>query len=278
MSTSGTRWPPAAPTRPDHPGNLCSRGCAGPNRSAPTSSASARPPRLPAVRWDVVLAAIAARTNRIDWIGCYGRAGTTRSVFQRDRRSAPSPADGPRSSSAGLQQITVPPSVTTCPTTRSFSRRRRSCSPNCSRADRSPGTSVASLLNQVDRSHTESGPFPAWIGVGGSLSRSSAPPGTVADVVIIGGSTGRFTPFSKLFQQALERLGEPLLRSECTGPVMWQKPTNKHGRNWPALPGGHPAGQPDAWLLSDGGFLRAPGRTRRGRSTSDRRRPWHRRS
>jgi probable LLM family oxidoreductase len=73
------------------------------------------------------------------------------------------------------------------------------------------GKTRASLLNQDVVPHTESGPFPAWIGVGGSPQSviRAATYGYSLMLAIIGGSPARFAPFSKLFQQALQRLGQP---------------------------------------------------------------------
>jgi probable LLM family oxidoreductase len=72
------------------------------------------------------------------------------------------------------------------------------------------GKTRASLLNQDVVPHTESGPFPAWIGVGGSPQSviRAARYGYSLMLAIIGGSPARFAPFSTLFQQALERLGQ----------------------------------------------------------------------
>jgi probable LLM family oxidoreductase len=70
-----------------------------------------------------------------------------------------------------------------------------------------------SLNNQDVVPYTEAGPFPAWIGVGGS-PRSvvrAAHHGFSLMLAIIGGSPARFRPFSQLFLQALEKFGrEPL--------------------------------------------------------------------
>jgi alkanesulfonate monooxygenase SsuD/methylene tetrahydromethanopterin reductase-like flavin-dependent oxidoreductase (luciferase family) len=73
------------------------------------------------------------------------------------------------------------------------------------------GKTRASLVNQDVVPHTESGPFPAWIGVGGSPQSviRAARYGYSLMLAIIGGSPARFAPFSTLFQQALERLGQP---------------------------------------------------------------------
>src|ERR1700686_4281812 len=75
------------------------------------------------------------------------------------------------------------------------------------------GTTRAALHNQDVVPHTEFGPFPAWIGVGGgppSVCRA-AHYGFSLMLAIIGGSPTRFAPFSRLFQQALDRFGQPPL-------------------------------------------------------------------
>ncbi|HEY2043630.1 MAG TPA: LLM class flavin-dependent oxidoreductase [Jatrophihabitans sp.] len=71
------------------------------------------------------------------------------------------------------------------------------------------GKTRASLNNQDVVPHTESGPFPAWIGVGGSPQSvvRAARYGFSLMLAIIGGSPARFAPFSQLFQQALESFG-----------------------------------------------------------------------
>jgi probable LLM family oxidoreductase len=71
------------------------------------------------------------------------------------------------------------------------------------------GKTRASLHDQDVVPHTESGPFPAWIGVGGSPQSviRAAHYGFSLMLAIIGGPPARFAPFSQLFQQALERFG-----------------------------------------------------------------------
>jgi alkanesulfonate monooxygenase SsuD/methylene tetrahydromethanopterin reductase-like flavin-dependent oxidoreductase (luciferase family) len=73
------------------------------------------------------------------------------------------------------------------------------------------GKTRASLRNQDVVPHAEFGPFPAWIGVGGSPQSviRAARYGFSLMLAIIGGSPARFAPFSQLFQQALERFGQP---------------------------------------------------------------------
>jgi alkanesulfonate monooxygenase SsuD/methylene tetrahydromethanopterin reductase-like flavin-dependent oxidoreductase (luciferase family) len=73
------------------------------------------------------------------------------------------------------------------------------------------GKTRASLQDQDVVPHTEFGPFPAWIGVGGSPQSviRAARYGFSLMLAIIGGSPARFAPFSQLFQQALDRFGQP---------------------------------------------------------------------
>ena len=72
------------------------------------------------------------------------------------------------------------------------------------------GTTRPALTDQDVVPHLESGPFPAWIGVGGSPQSvvRTARYGFSLMLAIIGGSPARFAPFPKLFHQALESLGE----------------------------------------------------------------------
>jgi probable LLM family oxidoreductase len=72
------------------------------------------------------------------------------------------------------------------------------------------GKTRPSLTNQDVVPHTEFGPFPAWIGVGGSPQSvmRAARYGFSLMLAIIGGSPGRFAPFSQLFRQALESFGQ----------------------------------------------------------------------
>ncbi|MFE9955588.1 LLM class flavin-dependent oxidoreductase [Micromonospora sp. NPDC005299] len=72
------------------------------------------------------------------------------------------------------------------------------------------GTMRAPLHEQDVVPHTESGPFPAWIGVGGnpqSVIRAARYDYGLM-LAIIGGSPARFAPFSRLFHQALTQLGK----------------------------------------------------------------------
>src|SRR5438105_6206228 len=75
------------------------------------------------------------------------------------------------------------------------------------------GKTRPALKDQDVVPHTESGPFPVWIGVGGSPQSAlrAARYGFSLMLAIIGGSPARFAPFSQLFSQALESYGrEPL--------------------------------------------------------------------
>jgi probable LLM family oxidoreductase len=71
------------------------------------------------------------------------------------------------------------------------------------------GKTRPSLSNQDVVPHTEFGPFPAWIGVGGSPESvmRTARYGFSLMLAIIGGPPARFAPFSQLFHEALKRLG-----------------------------------------------------------------------
>src|SRR6266481_4112980 len=75
------------------------------------------------------------------------------------------------------------------------------------------GKTRASLYNQDVVPHTESGPFPAWIGVGGSPQSvvRAARLGFSLMLAIIGGPPARFAAYSELFQRALEKFGRPPL-------------------------------------------------------------------
>ncbi|MEA2426919.1 MAG: hypothetical protein QOF37_547 [Thermoleophilaceae bacterium] len=75
------------------------------------------------------------------------------------------------------------------------------------------GKTRPALRDQDVVPHMESGPFPVWIGVGGSPQSviRAARHGFSLMLAIIGGPPARFAPFSKLFRQALERFGrDPL--------------------------------------------------------------------
>jgi probable LLM family oxidoreductase len=75
------------------------------------------------------------------------------------------------------------------------------------------GKTRSSLHNQDVVPHVESGPFPVWIGVGGSPQSviRAARHGFSLMLAIIGGPPTRFAPFSQLFRQALERFGRAAL-------------------------------------------------------------------
>jgi probable LLM family oxidoreductase len=75
------------------------------------------------------------------------------------------------------------------------------------------GKTRPALNNQDVVPHTEFGPFPAWIGVGGSPESvmRAARYGFSLMLAIIGGSPARFAPFSQLYHQALESFGRTSL-------------------------------------------------------------------
>ncbi|MGJ6961013.1 LLM class flavin-dependent oxidoreductase [Streptosporangium sp. G11] len=73
------------------------------------------------------------------------------------------------------------------------------------------GTTRTPLHGQDVVPYLEDGPFPVWIGVGGSPQSvvRAAHYGFNLMLAIIGGPPARFAPFASLFQQALAQLGHP---------------------------------------------------------------------
>jgi probable LLM family oxidoreductase len=71
------------------------------------------------------------------------------------------------------------------------------------------GKTRPALVDQNVVPHLESGPFPVWIGVGGSPESviRAARYGFSLMLAIIGGPPARFAPFSQLFREALESFG-----------------------------------------------------------------------
>ena len=75
------------------------------------------------------------------------------------------------------------------------------------------GKTRAPLFNQDVVPHTESGPLPVWVGVGGNPQSviRAARLGFSLALAIIGGSPTRFASYSELFQRALQSFGRPPL-------------------------------------------------------------------
>ena len=131
------------------------------------------------------------------------------------------------------------------------------------------GKTRAPLLNQDVVPHVESGPFPAWIGVGGNPQSviRAARLGFSLALAIIGGPPARFAAYSQLFQRALEKFGRPPL------PVLVHSPghvaaTRRAGQSGilAALAGDHHPDRPGARLRDPHrGVLRH--RNRAARST-----------
>jgi len=73
------------------------------------------------------------------------------------------------------------------------------------------GTTRAALEHADVVPHLEHGPFPVWIGVGGSPESvvRAARHGFALMLAIIGGPPARFAPFSSLFHDALDGFGRP---------------------------------------------------------------------
>jgi len=82
------------------------------------------------------------------------------------------------------------------------------------------GSTRAALLKQDVVPHVESGPFPVWIGVGGSPQSvvRAAHYGFNLMLAIIGGNPSRFAPFSRLFEQALAKFEQPVRPIGVHGP------------------------------------------------------------
>jgi probable LLM family oxidoreductase len=82
------------------------------------------------------------------------------------------------------------------------------------------GKTRAPLLGQDVVPHTENGPFPVWIGVGGNPQSviRAARLGFSLALAIIGGQPARFAPYAELFQRALEKFGRPPLPVMVHGP------------------------------------------------------------
>src|SRR5260370_38333375 len=103
------------------------------------------------------------------------------------------------------------------------------------------GQTRAPLHQQDVVPHTEFGPFPVWIGVGGSPQSvlRAARLGFSLMLAIIGGSPARFAPFSQLFLRALEHFERPPLPVgvHSPGPV---DVTDEQAREafWPRYRGG----------------------------------------
>ena len=144
------------------------------------------------------------------------------------------------------------------------------------------GKTRASLYDQDVVPHTESGPFPAWIGVGGNPNSvvRAARYGYSLMLAIIGGNPARFAPFSQLFRRALETLGKPQL------PVGIHSPGHVASSDHKAR---EPSFGPATWRSSAASAPpaafpsrpRSRSRTRSGRverSTLGRPRPWRKRS
>ena len=74
------------------------------------------------------------------------------------------------------------------------------------------GTTRAPLHDQDVVPHLESGPFPVWVGVGGSPESvlRAARYGFSLMLAIIGGPPARFAPFSQLYRDALRKSGQPV--------------------------------------------------------------------
>ena len=95
------------------------------------------------------------------------------------------------------------------------------------------GKTRPALLDQDVVPHAESGPFPAWIGVGGNPQSviRAARLGFSLALAIIGGPPARFAAYSQLFQQALEKFGRPPLPVLVHSPATSPSPTSGRKRS-----------------------------------------------
>jgi probable LLM family oxidoreductase len=82
------------------------------------------------------------------------------------------------------------------------------------------GKTRPALSNQDVVPHSESGPFPVWIGVGGSPQSvvRAAHYGFSLMLAIIGGNPARFVPYAQLFQRALRQFDAAPLPVGVHGP------------------------------------------------------------
>src|ERR1700746_303021 len=115
------------------------------------------------------------------------------------------------------------------------------------------GKTRAALLDQDVVPHLESGPFPAWIGVGGNPQSviRAARLGFSLALAIIGGPPSRFAAYSELFRRALEKFGQP------SRPVLVHSPghvaaTDEQAKAefWPRWRGGLALGAAEGGLAS----------------------------
>jgi alkanesulfonate monooxygenase SsuD/methylene tetrahydromethanopterin reductase-like flavin-dependent oxidoreductase (luciferase family) len=85
------------------------------------------------------------------------------------------------------------------------------------------GHTRAQLRNQDVVPHTEFGPLPTWIGVGGSPESviRAARYGFSLMLAIIGGNPARFAPFPRLFARRFTSSGSPLGRSSHASASSW---------------------------------------------------------
>jgi deazaflavin-dependent oxidoreductase (nitroreductase family) len=95
------------------------------------------------------------------------------------------------------------------------------------------GTTRAALRDQDVVPHLESGPFPVWVGVGGSPESviRAARYGFSLMLAIIGGPPARFAPFSQLYREALREFGQPPRPIGVHAPATSPKPTSKPRRS-----------------------------------------------
>lgn len=95
------------------------------------------------------------------------------------------------------------------------------------------GTTRAPLHDQDVVPHLESGPFPAWLGVGGSPESviRAARLGFSLMLAIIGGPRRASRPSPSSFIKPAKAMDNRIDRSACTPPVTSRPPTNRPARS-----------------------------------------------
>ena len=95
------------------------------------------------------------------------------------------------------------------------------------------GTTRSALSNQAVFPHTASGALKTWLGVGGSPESvvRAAQYGFGLLLAIIGGEPERFAPYSDLFHRALDQFGTGPAPIGCTRPVTSRRPTSRPRTN-----------------------------------------------
>ncbi len=190
---------------------------------------------IPMSAADVILGAIAARTGRI-------RLGSAVTVLSSDdpvrvfqRYSTLNALSGGRAEvilGRGSSVDSFPLFGYDLADYEDSSKRKRNSSPSLLGGGPVTwdGKTRAALRNQDVVPHLEFGPFPAWIGVGGSPESviRAARYGFSLMLAIIGGSRPASSPSPGCSSWRSSDSGNRPARSECTRPGMWPLPMSRH--------------------------------------------------